>query len=31
VWQFIVGLLIGVAVGMLIMAALVAAGRKPPS
>jgi len=28
-WQFILGLVIGVAIGMLIMAALVASGRKP--
>ena len=28
-WQFIVGLIVGVALGILIMAALVAAGRKP--
>jgi hypothetical protein len=28
-WQFVAGLLVGVAVGILIMAALVAAGRKP--
>jgi len=28
-WQFVVGLLLGVAVGMLIMAALVASGRRP--
>jgi uncharacterized membrane-anchored protein YhcB (DUF1043 family) len=27
-WQFILGLLVGVAIGMLIMAALVASGRK---
>jgi len=27
--QFVVGLIIGVAVGMLIMAALIASGRKP--
>jgi hypothetical protein len=29
VWQFLVGLLIGVALGILIMAALVGSGRKP--
>jgi hypothetical protein len=28
-WQFAVGLLVGVALGVLIMAALVAASRKP--
>jgi uncharacterized membrane-anchored protein YhcB (DUF1043 family) len=28
-WQFAVGLLVGVAVGILIMAALVASSRKP--
>jgi hypothetical protein len=28
-WQFAVGLLVGVGLGVLIMAALVAAGRKP--
>jgi uncharacterized membrane-anchored protein YhcB (DUF1043 family) len=27
-WQFILGLVVGVAIGMLIMAALVASGRK---
>jgi hypothetical protein len=27
-WQFILGLLVGAAIGMLIMAALVASGRK---
>jgi hypothetical protein len=29
VFQFLVGLLIGIAVGVLLMAALVASGRKP--
>jgi hypothetical protein len=29
VWQFLLGLIIGTALGMTIMAALVAAGRKP--
>jgi len=29
VLQFLVGLLIGVAIGMILMAALVASGRKP--
>jgi hypothetical protein len=28
-WQFAVGLLVGLALGVLIMAALVAASRKP--
>jgi hypothetical protein len=28
-WQFAVGLLVGVALGILIMAALVASSRKP--
>jgi hypothetical protein len=28
-WQFVAGLLVGVALGILIMAALVAAGRRP--
>ncbi len=28
-WQFAVGLLVGVALGVLIMAALVAASRRP--
>jgi hypothetical protein len=28
-WQFAMGLLVGVALGVLIMAALVAASRKP--
>jgi hypothetical protein len=28
-WQFLVGLIIGVGLGVLIMAALVASGRKP--
>jgi uncharacterized membrane-anchored protein YhcB (DUF1043 family) len=27
-WQFILGLVVGVAIGMLVMAALVASGRK---
>jgi purine-cytosine permease-like protein len=29
VWQFIAGLLVGVLIGMLIMAALAASGRRP--
>jgi len=28
-WQFAVGVLVGVALGIVVMAALVAAGRKP--
>lgn len=28
-WQFILGLVIGAAIGIVIMAALVASGRKP--
>jgi hypothetical protein len=28
-WQFVLGLLIGIGLGILIMAALVAASRKP--
>lgn len=28
-WQFFLGLVIGVGIGILIMAALVASGRKP--
>jgi hypothetical protein len=28
-WQFLLGLLIGTALGMIVMAALVAASRKP--
>jgi hypothetical protein len=28
-WQFVAGLLVGLALGILIMAALVAAGRRP--
>jgi hypothetical protein len=28
-WQFVVGVFVGVALGMVIMAALVAASRKP--
>jgi hypothetical protein len=28
-WQFVAGLLVGVALGIVIMAALVAAGRRP--
>ncbi len=28
-WQFLVGLIIGVAIGVLVMAALIASGRKP--
>jgi hypothetical protein len=29
VWQFIAGVLVGIAVGMVIMAALVASSRRP--
>jgi len=29
VWQFIAGLILGTAIGVILMAALVAAGRKP--
>jgi len=29
VWQFAAGLLVGVLIGMVIMAALVASGRRP--
>jgi hypothetical protein len=29
VWQFALGLIVGVGLGILIMAALVASGRKP--
>jgi len=29
VWQFILGLIVGVSLGIVIMAALVASGRKP--
>lgn len=28
-WQFVLGLIVGVGLGILIMAALVASGRKP--
>jgi hypothetical protein len=28
-WQFLLGLLVGVGLGVIVMAALVAAGRKP--
>jgi len=28
-WQFLVGLLIGIGIGVVLMAALVASGRKP--
>jgi len=29
VWQFLAGLVIGLAIGVLLMAALIASGRKP--